>query len=67
MPQRLSMSEVRRDTDLGAISFHQLIDAATAHVENWEADLNLLGELNEGIFLIEQRFWVLDQHVPRPG
>jgi hypothetical protein len=43
-----------------------LIDAAAAYVENWNAGLGLLGEFNESVLLIEQRFRVLDQHVPRP-
>jgi hypothetical protein len=60
------MGEVSRNADLSAVSLDQLIDAASAHVKYWNTTISLLGEFNEGIFLIEQRLWVLDQHMPRP-
>jgi hypothetical protein len=54
------MSEVGRDSDLGAVAFHQLIDAAPTHVEYWNATIGLVCEFDEGVFLVEQRLWMLD-------
>jgi len=50
------MREVRRDADLGAVAFHQLIDAASAHIEYWNATIGLVCEFDEGVFLVESAY-----------
>jgi hypothetical protein len=57
------MREMSGDARLGAISLHQLIHAPAADIEDGHAVLGLLGEFNQGIFLVEQGQRMLDQQV----